>query len=229
MTGLACDACGRGLGGETAFCPFCGADRRAPPQERSAPRVAETVNAPATAVFRSDATASPPQGPALAPKAAPSPTPITSVPTAPASAPGGETAGPAAPAILPRRRSGCGLPLLLALMVLAGAVAWWAVRPGASRGALPVAGAVASRPLHVTRRWRRVRLPDDAPADARFALSSDAVVRVRAAGRLYAVRPGHPLRLPGDTGDSFELRAPDYLSADAAARTQVTLSTLPPP
>ena len=113
-------------------------------------------------------------------------------------------------------------------MVLAGAAAWWAVKPGASRGALPVAGAVASRPLHVTRRWRRVRLPDDAPADARFALSSDAVVRVRAAGRLYAVGPGRPLRLPGDTGDSFELRAPDYLSADAAARTQVTLSTLPP-
>ena len=122
--------------------------------------------------------------------------------------------------------------MLVLLMIVAAALGWCAVRPragdgGVGRGALPAAGAVASRPIRVSKRWRHVRLPE-AAADARFAVTSDTPLRVRAAGRSYAVKAGRALELPDGAGSGFDLRAADYVSAADAARAEATLSTLPP-
>lgn len=217
MTDLRCDVCGRALATETAFCPYCGTDRRPA----------------ATPVAVSGLTAEPP---------APSPPPDPPTPTPDATAaitpePGETGASEPSAAPLPaaasrpgrvkppRRGGGCGLRLLLALMVAAALLAWCAVHAG-DAGPPRVPGATAVAPLRVTRRWRTTGLPGDAPASARFAVSSDTALRVRTNGRVYAVRPGHPLRLPEDLGDSFDVRAADYVTPDQAAHAKATLSTL---
>ena len=216
MTALRCDACGRALAGEVAFCPYCGVDRR-----------------PASAAVEPDpvggADAAAPIPPSAEPVVA-APTPQTPPSPAATLAPAAPVAAAAKtrtkPAPAPRKRSGCGLRLLLALMLAAGGLAWCAVHGGRSDGPATIPGAVALRPLRVSLRWRATPLPGDAAADARFAVSSTVALRVRAGGRLYTVRAGHPLRLPEDLGDGIEVRAADYVTPEAAAHARATLITL---
>ena len=222
MTGLRCDACGRALAAEVAFCPYCGADRRLAPAPAPAPAFAppEIEVAPTLPLA---ATATPVSAPAP-------PTPASAPPGAPPSV-AAPAPAPAAAASSPqptvrRKGGGCGLRLLILLSLLAAVLAWCGVHALRSGGPAPVPGAVAVRSLHVSRRWRTVALPGEAPATARFAVSSDTPLRVRAAGRVYALKPGRPLRLPEDLGDSIDVRAADYVSAADAARARVTLSTL---
>ena len=218
MTDLSCHACGRPLAAETAFCPYCGVDRRpAPTPERAPPSLAALPLAPAPAT---------PAAPAPEPTATSGPRAVEPSPAAATAATPASKARPAKPRqAKPRRKGGgCGLRLLVALMLAAALLAWCAVHAGGD-GPPAVAGAVAVQPLRVTRRWRTTALPGDAPANARFAVSSDTALRVRANGRVYAVRPGHPLRLPEDLGDSIEVRA-ESAAPDAATHARATLSTL---
>ena len=217
MTTIHCTSCSRGLAEDVAFCPYCGADRTL--------RLTQDIHAPAAAAATPSLAPAPSSQPPLAPAARreaqsqpPLARPAVPQPVEP----------PARPA---KKRGGCGLQLLVLLMLVAGALAYCAVRPreagGIGRGALPAAGAVASRPIRVSKRWRHVRLPD-AGADARFAVTSEVPLRVRAAGRSFAVKPGRPLELPQDTRSGFDLRAADYVSSADAASAEATLSTLPP-
>ncbi|MBE7219141.1 MAG: hypothetical protein INR64_11780, partial [Caulobacteraceae bacterium] len=125
-----------------------------------------------------------------------------------------------------KRRRGCATPLSIVLVAVLVGVSWCVLHRLPTAGAPAVAGASAARPLHVSRRWRTVRLPGDASATAHFAVSSDTALRVRAGEQLYVVRPRHPLRLPDDVGDSFDVRVADYVSNADAARAKAALITL---
>ncbi len=217
VTSLRCDACGRELAADTNFCPYCGVDRRAPltPDRSSAPPPAVSALAPPTVVEDAPAPAATTllsvSPSVIAEPAAPSSTGVAPVPP---------------PQRKRRKRIGCATPLLVLLLAILAGVSWRALHRSPGGGAPAVAGAVAIQPVHVSRRWRTVRLPGDAPASARFVVSSDTALRVRAAGRSYAVRPGRPLRLPEDAGESFDLRAADYVSPEDAAKAKAALSTL---
>lgn len=220
MTAPRCEGCGRGLAADVAFCPYCGADRRPPPPAAAV----EPAPAPAQAPV-SDA-AAPVSSPAAEPVAVPVPA-TAAAPSPPASTASGSPA-PAKTRTKPaaRKRGGCGLRLLLALMLAAAVLAWCAVRVGRGDVPAPVPDAVAVRPLRVSLRWRTTPLPGEAAADARFAVSSTVALRVRANDRVYTVRPGHPLRLPDGLGEGIEVRAADWVTPQQAAHAHATLSTL---
>lgn len=208
----ACAACGRDHPSSVTYCPYCGAPQRAPitaptPEPELATAAASPVIPPA------DVRAPPlPMAPAAAPP---------SSPAKPPRKPRRPPKPPRPPRARRRGRTPWFLIGLLAVLAYCAAHRATTPRPGA-----PVVGAVSSRSLRLTRRWRTVT-PPGLGISVRYALTTDTPLRVRIDGRVLAGRPDRVLALPDDAADGFELRATDDVSSARAADARVTLSLLP--
>ena len=209
-----CAACGRDHPSPVAYCPYCG--------------VAAFASAPAPEATVATARAPAPVEPLPAPLAGERPSflPVTPpVPAPPPAEPSRRPRRPPKPPRPPKTRRRRRFPwfLIALLAVLAYCAAHKATAP---RDGAPVAGAVSSRNLRLTRRWRTVT-PPGLGISVRYALTTDTPLRVRIDGRVLAGRPGRVLSLPDDAADGFELRAVDDVSTARAADAHVTLSLLP--
>lgn len=214
----ACAACGRGHPSPVAYCPYCGAPQGvsiAAPAPAPAPELA-TAASPAPFTLPADVRATLlPVTPAVAPP--PSPAEPPRKPRRPPK--------PRKPPRPPRARRRGRTPWFL--IGLLAVLAYCAVhRATTPRPGAPVAGAVSSRSLRLTRRWRTVT-PPGLGISVRYALTTDTSLRVRIDGQMLAARPGRVLALPDDAADGFELRATDDVSTARAAAARVTLSLLP--
>lgn len=225
-----CAACGRVHAAPVAYCPYCGASQ--------APRLAAVSPEP-LAPTAAELRTAPPSPPEFAPTPVPAPgRPLPSVPPTPSPSPspiepaafqedaaprrrGRRPKPPRPPRAKRRRRAPWFLIGLLAVLAYCAVHRAAMLSPGA-----PVGGAVSSRSLRLTRRWRTVT-PPGLGISVRYALTTDTPLRVRIDGRMLAGRPGRVLALPDDAADGFELRATDDVSSARAADARVTLSLLP--